>query len=433
MSTTRRGFLTSTAMLGAAVAMSKSESLAAAAGARPGLKVSRANGAAGLSILILGGTGFLGPATIDAAKARGHTVTIFNRGRREKYVGARDGVEKLYGNRDPEKHAQTKFVDGKEVEDESSPKGLEELVGRKFDAVIDNSGYVPRIVKASAELLAPNVGQYIFISSVSVYKSNERANMDESDEVGTIEDPTVEEMGAQFQNYGPLKALCEQAAERAMPGRTTAIRPGFIVGVGDTTDRFTYWPVRTSRGGEVLVPGAPEDPVQFIDVRDLSEFIITCVEKKVFGTMNATGPRKPMRVGDLMDACISASKKTGAKGDAHMNFVPYDWLAGHGLEPGTLAILLPSTGETAGFHTRVVEKAVKAGLTFRPAEETCQSLIEWWPKAVALRAKVAKETAEEAAKAGRPAPRTPPADQLRTGITPEREAELLKEFAGRTK
>lgn len=426
MTTTRRGFLTTTAMMSAAAALAHANRSALATMARPHMLAPRT---APLSILILGGTGFLGPATIDAAKARGHNVTIFNRGRREKFVGARDGVEKLYGNRDPEKHAQSKMVEGKEVEDESSPKGLDELKGKKWDAVIDNSGYVPRIVKASSELLAPNVGQYVFISTVSVYKNNDVANKDETDEIGTVSDPTVEEMGRQFENYGPLKALCEQAAEKAMPGRVTVIRPGYIVGVGDTTDRFTYWPVRISRGGEVLVPGTPQDVVQFIDVRDLSEFIITCVENKVFNVMNATGPAKPMPVGDLMNACVSAAKKTGAKDEAKLTYVPYSWLAEQGAGPGTLPILLPPEGETAGFHTRIVDRAVKAGLKFRTAEETCRSLIEWWPQAVALREKVAKEQIEQAKKDGRPEPKMPPADQLRTGIPAEREAALLKGYA----
>jgi len=267
-----------------------------------------------LSILILGGTGFLGPATIDAALARGHAVTIFNRGKREKYVGVRDHVEKLYGNRDPDKHALTRFVDGAEVEDETSPKGLTELEGRKWDAVIDNSGFVPRIVGASAKLLAPNVDQYVFISSVSAYMGASQPDADESDSLATIHDPTVEDMGPQFQNYGALKALSEKAAQEAMPGRVTVIRPGFIVGPDDTTDRFTYWPVRAAMGGDMLVPGTPDDPVQFIDVRDLAAFLVHCVETRAFDVMNVTGPEKPTTSGDLIDACAAAALKTYEKG-----------------------------------------------------------------------------------------------------------------------
>src|SRR4051812_19409719 len=199
-----------------------------------------------LRLLILGGTGFIGPWMAELAVSRGHHVTLFNRGQRERHGGATDGTEKLYGNRDPKLHALSKVVDGKEVDDETSPKGLVELEGKKWDAVIDNSGYVPRIVKASAELLAPNVGQYLFISTLSVYADNSRPGLDETNKLATLDDPTSENLQ---QDYGALKALCEQPAERALPGRVTIVRPGYIVGPRDLTDRFTYWPIRTSRGG----------------------------------------------------------------------------------------------------------------------------------------------------------------------------------------
>lgn len=376
-----------------------------------------------LRILILGGTGFLGPHTIDAAKARGHSVTIFNRGRREKFVGARDGVEKLYGNRDPDKSAGVKFVDGKEVDDETTPKGLAELEGKTFDAVIDNSGYYPRHVKASAALLAPRVKQYVFISTLSVYASNERPGEDEAAPLGTIADPTIESMGAQSENYGPLKALCEQAAEAAMPGRVTNVRPGYIVGPLDTTDRFTYWPVRIDRGGEFICPGSAKDQVMFIDVRDLAEWLITLVENKTMGVMNATGPATKFTNGDLVAACQKVASKPGTP-----VWIPYDALTHLGCPPGMLPIMLPSEGELAGFHTRSVAKAVAAGLKFRPAEQTCKDLIEWWPKAVELRAKVGKEQIEQAEKEGRPAPRLPDPSRLRAGLPAEREAEILAEW-----
>lgn len=380
-----------------------------------------------LRILVLGGTGFLGPAVVDAAKARGHDVTLFNRGRREKYVGSPDGVEKLYGNRDPLKFAHSKVVDGKDVDDETSPKGLKELEGKKWDAVIDNSGYVPRIVKASAELLAPNVGQYLFISSISVYKNNDKPNKDESDEIGVMKDPTVEEMGSQFENYGPLKALCEQAAEKAMPGRVTNIRPGYIVGPRDTSDRFTYWPVRVSKGGEVLVPGTPQDIVQIIDVRDLAEFMVRCVENKTFGIFNATGPAKPLTHGETMAACLAASKATGGKADATFTYVPWEWLKNAGLPPGTLPILLPGTGDEAGFHSRDVSKAIKAGLKFRTPQETCEAILKWWPEALALRAKVDGQQRDEAKRDGKPERPAAPTG-LRTGIPQDKEQEILAKW-----
>jgi 2'-hydroxyisoflavone reductase len=395
----------------------------------PSREEERRKAGASLSILILGGTGFLGPAVIDAAQARGHKVTIFNRGRREKYVGTRDNIEKLYGNRDPEKHADEEKNEG--------PKGLEELKGKKFDAVVDTSGYVPRIVKASAELLAPNVGQYLFISTLSVYAKNDAKNADESDAVGVMTDPTVEEMGSSFENYGPLKALCEQAAEAAMPGKVSNIRPGFIVGPGDTTDRFTYWPVRVSRGGEVLVPGTAEDAVQIIDVRDLAEFAVHCLETKAVGVMNACGPKDAMTNGQVLSACVSASagvRKEKAVTDPTLTYVPYEWLGANGIPPGALPILLPPDGETAGFHTRSNAKAVKAGLKFRTIEDTCGALIAWWPKAVELRAKVLKQQTEDNAKAGKPAPRMPAEpDALRAGIPSAAEGEILTKWKEREK
>jgi 2'-hydroxyisoflavone reductase len=375
-----------------------------------------------LRLLILGGTGFIGPWMAELAVKRGHHVTLFNRGRREKYVGSTDGTEKLYGNRDPNLHAQSKVVDGKEIEDDSSPKGLTELEGKKWDAVLDNSGYVPRIVKASAELLAPNVGQYLFISTLSVYADNSRPGLDESGALETIDDPANEDIQ---RHYGALKALSEQAAEAAMPGRTTIVRPGYIVGPRDTTDRFTYWPVRTTRGGEMLVPGNSDDAVQFIDVRDLIDFTIRCVERQAFGVFNATGPKQKLAVSDLMTACREAATENGHKKVVKFTYVPYEWLAENGCPVGKLPILLPGEGETAGFHQRNVAKAIAAGLTYRTAADTCSTLVKWWPEAVKLREKVAGEINAERKAKGLPAAKQPPADLLRAGISPEEETKLL--------
>src|SRR5258708_1429557 len=181
-----------------------------------------------LRILILGGTGFLGPACTESALARGHSVTHFNSGRteeRRREAGrpsvVPSGVQQLYGNRDPNKTADDRKTEGKSdaPKDPNSPKGLSQLEGKKWDAVIDTSGYFPRLVKASAELLAPNVKQYVFISTISVYKDNNIPNADETAPLNILEDPTTEEMGKDFVNYGGGKALCEKAAEKAMPGR----------------------------------------------------------------------------------------------------------------------------------------------------------------------------------------------------------------------
>ena len=334
---------------------------------------------AGKTLLILGGTGVLGPAVVEAAKARGFTITLFNRGKTRPQLFP--DIEKLHGDRDP-----------------SKGDGLKALAGRKWDAVIDNSGFVPRIVKASAELLAPSVKHYIYISSVSAYADDSVVGADETAAVRTMPDPTVETMGKDFENYGPLKALCEQAAEAAMPGRVANVRPGYIVGPDDPTDRFTYWPVRVARGGEVLAPGAPGDPVQIIDVRDLAEWLITLVEGRTTGVFNAVGPGEPLTMGALLDACKAAAPGV----DARLTWVSAKFVEELPGEPLDLPIWAPAEGKTLGFHTRSVERARKAGLKLRPAQETTRDTLAWWKTL----------PAERQAK-------------MRAGLKPEREAEAL--------
>ncbi len=419
LSLPRREFLALSAGAALASLVAGPVALAGAAG--------RGHAGQPLKILILGGTGFLGPAVIDSAKARGHTVTTFNRGRREKFYGARDGVEKLYGNRDPNRHAGVKFVDGKEIDDESTPKGLSELQGRAFDAVVDTSGQAPRIVKASAELLAPGLKRYVYISSLSAYKRNDQPGDDETAELATMADPAVEDMGAEMQNYGALKALCEQAAEAAVPGRAINIRPGYIVGPGDTSDRFTYWPVRLGRAGEVLCPGAATDPVQFIDVRDLADWIIHAIETGAAGAYNASGPSAGrFTAGEMLAACQGAAGRPPK--DTTLTWIPYEALEKLGCPTGMLPILLPSDGEFAGFHTRKMSRAIAAGLKFRPAQTTCKDTLDWWPKAIQTRAKAFKEQAEQAVKDGRKPPQIPDPARLRAGLTDDREAEILKNW-----
>ncbi|MEO8702735.1 MAG: NAD-dependent epimerase/dehydratase family protein, partial [Kofleriaceae bacterium] len=298
-------------------------------------------------ILILGGTGFLGPKTLAAAVARGHEVTIFNRGKREKFLPLEVKVEHLYGNRDPELPADDeKGPDGKLLHPEASPKGLEQLVGRSWDVVIDNSGYFPRMVAASAKLLAPHAKRYIFISSVSAYEDSPPNGGDETWKLATLKDPSVETMGAEFENYGGLKVLCERAAEAAFPGRTAIVRPGYIVGPGDPTDRFTYWPVRIARGGEVLAPGSKDDPLQWIDVRDLADWLVTLAEHETVGTFNAVGPATPGHWGSVLDACVKA-----AGGTATLEWVPTDWLEKHEMGgEDSFPIWIPPVGKFAGFH-----------------------------------------------------------------------------------
>ena len=377
----------------------------------------------GKRILILGGTQFLGPAIMHAALNRGHHITLFTRGRMEdmRDLEFPKGVESLHGNRDPEKTADDWKPEAER--DPSSPKGLAQLEGRKWDAVIDTSGYFPRIVKASAELLAPNVQQYIFISSVSVYADGTKPNEDETAAVGTMEDPTLESMGDQFQYYGPLKALCEQAAEAAMPGRVANVRPGLIVGPGDPTDRFTYWPVRIAKGGEVLAPGNPSDPVQLIDVRDLAEWLILMIENSTTGVFNAINPAPgKLTIGETLEAC-----KQAARNDATFTWASAEFLEKHGVSPwGDMPLWIPPSGESAGFHLRSNAAAEKAGLKMRPVEVTARDIQEWWPKEVERRTKATAKAKADAVAAGKPEPDMPDPAKLRAGIAPEREAEVLK-------
>jgi len=331
-------------------------------------------------ILILGGTGFLGPALIDAVLARGHRLTLFNSGRTEerRAEAGRDsvipeGVEVLYGNRDPRLTADDRRLAGdpdiESKRDPNSPRGLTQLEGRRWDAVIDTSGFFPRMVAASAELLAPRVGQYVFISSISVYAHNDVPGMDEDAELLTLEDPTVEEFGPNFENYGGGKALCERAAEAAMPGRTTNVRPGYIVGPRDTSRRWSYWPWRAAQGGEMAVPGAPTDPVQFIDVRDLAEWVVRCSLRRVVGAFNATGPAAELSMRRMLEGCRAA-----AGTDVRFTWADAEFLGEREL---SYPIWIAPEGETAGFHRVSVARAVAAGLTFRSVEETSRATLAW--------------------------------------------------------
>jgi 2'-hydroxyisoflavone reductase len=328
-----------------------------------------------LKILILGGTGFLGPATIEAAQARGHQVTMFNRGKTRPELFP--GVEKLHGDRDPKKG-----------------EGLKALEQGTWDAVIDNSAYYPRMVAASAGLLAPRVRQYLLISSISAYKEPNPEAGTEDAALATMPDPTLEDMGKSYEYYGALKALCEQAAQKALPGRTTVIRPGYIVGPDDPSGRFTYWPARFDRGGEVAVPGAPSDPLQIIDVRDLATWLVLLVEQRTLGVFNACGPAKRLAWGTVVEACQKAGNPSSKP-----IWLPTDFIvAQKDLE---FPIWAPYAGETKGFHTWRNDRAVKAGLRFRPSEQTAKDTLAWYRTQEKLekgRNKLAGPTAEQEAK-----------------------------------
>jgi 2'-hydroxyisoflavone reductase len=335
MPMTRRSFLQSS--LGAlATAAAGSAAPYRAAEPKPGPR----------RILILGGTGFLGPALVEAARARGHALTLFNRGKTRPELFP--DVEKLRGDRD-----------GK----------LEALRGRRWDAVVDTSGYVPRIVKMSAELLAPGVGRYLFVSSISVYGEDVRAGADESAPVQELADPRTEDVG---RSYGALKAACERAAEAAMPGRVLVVRPGLIVGPGDGTDRFTYWPVRLDRGGEVLAPGDGTDPAQIIDVRDLAAWMIALAERGAVGTFNAVGPAERLTMREMLERSRDA---IGSK--ASLVWVPAAFLAEHRVSPWSdLPAWVPAA--KSGFASLSNGRAVAAGLRFRPIGVTAKDTLSWW-------------------------------------------------------
>jgi 2'-hydroxyisoflavone reductase len=298
------------------------------------------------SILILGGTGFLGPHVVTAAQARGHTLTLFNRGK--THPGLFPTVEKLQGDRD-----------GK----------LDALKGRTWDAVVDTSGYVPRIVKMSAELLAPSVKHYIFISTISVYDADKIPNADESAPLLELADPTNENVR---ENYGALKAACEAAAEAALPGRVANIRPGLIIGPGDPTGRFTHWPTRMAEGGEVLVPGDGSTPVQYIDGRDLGNWIVRVIEDTTTGIYNALGPETKVTMKEAMEACNRA-----AGNKAQLTWVPADFLAKQSVSPWGDMPMWVDLGDMPGFGTMQNKKAVGKGLAFRPLEDTAKDTLAW--------------------------------------------------------
>ena len=326
-----------------------------------------------MNILILGGTIFLGRHLVDAALARGHEVTLFNRGQHNPDLFP--NVEKLRGDRDG---------------------NLDALRDRWWDAVVDTCGYVPRIVRASAELLAGAVSHYTFVSSLSVYAATRQPGTYESATVGRLQDETVEEITGE--TYGPLKALCEQAAERVMPGRVLNVRPGLIVGPFDPTDRFTYWPARVARGGDVLAPGRPDRQIQLIDVRDLAEWIVRAVENNLTGVYNADGPDYALSMGTLLDASKAVSGS-----NAHFVWVEDQFLIDSGVQPWSeVPLWIPeSDPDAAGFFAFDCRKAISAGSTFRPLADTIRDTLAW--------------------DATRPSDR-----EWRAGLKLEREAELLK-------
>ncbi|MEM1090363.1 MAG: NAD-dependent epimerase/dehydratase family protein [Pseudomonadota bacterium] len=321
-------------------------------------------------LLILGGTGFLGPHIVKSALSRGHKVTLFNRGKTAPDMFP--DVETLIGDRDGQ---------------------LDALKGRDFDGVIDTSAYVPRISGMSAELLQERVPHYLFVSTISVYQGFAEPGMTEDAPLAQLTEETEQVTGA---TYGALKALSEEAVYQHYPESTTVVRPGLIVGPLDKTDRFTYWPVRARRGGEILAPGEADTAMQFIDVRDQAEFIVLCMENGVTGTMNTDRPAGSLTTSQMLDACLKF-----APAESKLTWVPADFLAEQNVAPWQdLPAWIPPAGNYAGFGRVSTARAEAAGLTIRPLSDTISGTLAWFDEA------------------GR--------TSLRAGLSAEREAEVLK-------
>jgi 2'-hydroxyisoflavone reductase len=330
-----------------------------------------------LSLLILGGTGFIGPHTIHAALERGHSITLFHRG--QTNPGLYPDLETLHGDRDG---------------------ALDALAGRRWDVVIDNCGYLPRLVRASTEFLTHQVSHYVFISSISVYADPSIVGLTEESALGRLQNESVEVIDGK--TYGPLKALCEESVTEIMGGRCTILRPGLIVGPRDKTDRFTYWPVRASRGGEILAPNTPEDPIQIIDARDLAAFIILCAEQRLAGRYNVISPTGELTIGGLLKSCLRVSGQ-----DAVLTWLPAAYLAQRGIEAWTdMPVWEAPLGDSAGMGRVDTARALEAGLRIRNLDDTVKATLAWWNS-------LPRERTEAA---------------LLAGISAEQEARLLAEW-----
>jgi len=303
-----------------------------------------------MNILIIGGTRFLGRHLVDSALSRGHQVTLFNRGKSNPDLFP--NIETIIGDREHD---------------------INKLSGRTWDAVIDTCGYVPRIVRKSGVGLERSVGRYVFISSISAYDDAilTKVGIDESDAVGKLKDETVEVITGE--TYGPLKALCEKTILDLYGERGLVVRPGLIVGPNDPTDRFTYWPVRVAKGGDVLAPEKPEVPVQIIDVRDLSEFIIKLIEDKASGIYNATGPDYELTFGAMLETCKQVSLS-----DANIHWASVEFLEQNKVAPWSdMPVWVPDNEENQGFSRVNISKGIKAGMKFRPLEDTVRDTLAW--------------------------------------------------------
>lgn len=299
-----------------------------------------------MRLLVLGGTKFLGRHVAALALEQGHELTLFTRGQTNAELFPE--AEHLRGDRDG---------------------GLDALAGSEWDAVVDPSGYVPRVVRQSAELLRDAVGRYVFISSVSVYADQSRGST-ESSATLQLEDPASEEVE---KDYGPLKAACERVVEEVYGVRGASVRAGLIVGPHDPTERFTYWPRRLAEGGDVLAPGEPDAPVQIVDVRDLAALVLRLAASDVSGPVNATGPAERLTMAETLTRIADA---LGA--DCRFRWVDSKTLVDAGVEPWTeLPLWIGGDPEWQGMLEADVSRALAAGLVLRPLEETARDTLAW--------------------------------------------------------
>ena len=325
-------------------------------------------------ILFLGGTGYIGPHLVEYALSRGHSVTLFNRGRTKP--GLFPKAEQVLGDR-------------------NAPDGHAVLKGKKWDVAYDLPSTNPKWVVGATEALKGNVAQYVYVSSTAAYKDFSRSYPDETH---PAQDPAPIEPTTPPAQYGPLKVRNEMIVREAFGNGATIVRPGLIVGPGDLTDRFTYWPWRIEKGGEILAPGKIDDPAQWIDVRDLTEWMVRLGENKTGGTFNAVGPATVATIGELLygiKACYS--------NDAHFTWVPQPFLTEQRLRSwGEMPVWSYTGASTVAFSTSVIEKAKAAGLTFRPLAVTVRDGMKWYHT---------RPAAEQ--------------EKLRAGITLEPEKEVL--------
>ena len=366
MSTSRRDFFQTAAA--AAVAFGVGARPQGAVAAPVAVAQSR------LKILVLGGTGFIGPYLVQHALDRGHTVTLFNRGRTNADLFP--NVERLIGDRSND---------------------LESLRGHTWDVVVDNSASIPSWVRDSAQMLKDAAGVYLFTSTRSAYSDYAQVGMNE--DTGPLYDDDRSAIARESElSYGRRKAMCEREAQLAFPGRAMIVRPGLIVGPGDDTDRFTYWPARIDRGGEVLAPGDPDDPVMFIDVRDLAEWYVRLAERRTVGVLNALGPEAPLSFAELLYG-IRAVTSTAVS----FTWVDTDFLLERDVGPySDMPLWMPARGDRIGFNRWDLSRPLAAGLKYRPLAVTALDTLEFHKSRTAERR-----------------------SNLRAGIAADREAELL--------